>query len=173
MLQLRRKLLFRRCQLKACRPLAFLSIALVAGLLAACQRHDCVPANIDGAWETFGAAPPAAGNMLESLIGKSSDEAANIMRSEGLASGKDKRVWIFEQRKRLIYRTCSEPDVMSYRQDLIVVEAAFREKKVEYCTISRRGALSAHGWRSQEDVISGPKSPLDGESVHCRSKMSE
>jgi hypothetical protein len=159
--------------LKTRRPLTFLSTALVAGLLTACQPHDCVPANIDGAWEIFGATPPATGNVLESLIGKSSDEADSILGSEGLVSGQDERIWIFEQRKRLIYRTCSEPDVVSYRQDLIIVEAAFREEGIEYCEISRRGALSANGWRSQEEIISDPKRPLDGETMHCRTKMSE
>ncbi|WP_148649656.1 hypothetical protein [Lysobacter antibioticus] len=130
------------------------------------QAGQCQPGSYDGAWQYSGRAAPSKDDVKKKLLGmnlRSAEEFLGPPYGEN-ASGVVR--WLFESERRLITRSCKHPDVVLYRQSLLIVDAELVGGVVVKCSVRVKGALSSQR-KEVVEMLRAAAHPLDGAQETC------
>lgn len=146
-------------------------VASICCGLTSCSGAQCKPGTYDGPWEAVGIAPPSVSQIVSELSGRTLFSANEFLRSPASTKGSQSgglqlASWTFERRKKLARVNCSGPDQVTYRQDLMIVEATLRDGVVESCSVRIKGAIGER-LRSPSEIAKSGAGPLDVPPQYC------
>jgi hypothetical protein len=139
-------------------------IALLAGSL---DSSGCEAGHYDGVWEPVGVEAPSAEVVLDNLAGADLAAAAKLLRKPPDVTMRSSQYWVYEIRRKSVYRTCIEQDDETYAQNFLVVRATVRKGIVVDCDVQVRN-LDGSVPASVEQLLTMPSGVLDDPLHACK-----